>query len=134
MIVEGQISGGLAEGIGQALMQIISFDEQGECLNASLTEYLLPTALECPEHGFELDSTVTPCPHHPIGAKGVGESPGVGSPPCVANAVVDALYHARGITDIDIPCTPSRVWAALSAAERRATAASAPPWTEAPPV
>jgi carbon-monoxide dehydrogenase large subunit len=115
MIVDGQISGGLAEGIGQALTQVISFDERGQCLNASLSEYLLPTALECPEYGFELDSTVTPCPHHPIGAKGVGESPGVGSAPCVANAVVDALYHARGIVDIDIPCTPSRVWAALAA-------------------
>ena len=112
-IVDGQISGGLAEGIGQALTQVISFDEQGMCLNASLSEYLLPTALECPEHGFELDSTVTPCPHHPIGAKGVGESPGVGSAPCVANAVIDALFHARGIVDIDIPCTPSRVWAAI---------------------
>ena len=77
MIVDGQITGGLAEGIGQALTQIISFDERGKCLNASLSEYLLPTALECPEHGFELGSTVTPCPHHPIGAKGVGESPGV---------------------------------------------------------
>ncbi len=112
-IVDGQISGGLAEGIGQALAQIISFDERGACLSASMSEYLLPTALECPERGFELGSTVTPCPHHPIGAKGVGESPGVGSPPCIANAVVDALYHARGITDIDIPCTPSRVWAAM---------------------
>ena len=113
MIVEGQITGGLAEGIGQALTQIISFDEQGKCLNASLSEYLLPTALECPERGFELGSTVTPCPHHPIGAKGVGESPGVGSAPCIANAVVDALYHARGVMDIDMPCTPSRVWAAM---------------------
>ncbi|HVF77075.1 MAG TPA: aerobic carbon-monoxide dehydrogenase large subunit [Solirubrobacteraceae bacterium] len=113
MIVEGQITGGLAEGIGQALTQVISFDEGGQCLNASLSEYLLPTALECPEYGFELGSTVTPCPHHPIGAKGVGESPGVGSAPCIANAVIDALFHARGIMDIDIPCTPSRVWAAL---------------------
>ncbi len=113
MIVDGQISGGLAEGIGQALMQVISFDERGKCLNASLTEYLLASALECPDHGFELDSTVTPCPHHPIGAKGVGESPGVGSTPCVANAVIDALFHAKGINDLDIPCTPSRVWAAL---------------------
>jgi carbon-monoxide dehydrogenase large subunit len=113
LIVGGQITGGLAEGIAQALMQIISFDEQGKCLNATLTDYLLPTALECPEHGFELGETVTPCPHHPIGAKGIGESPGVGSAPCVVNAVVDALYHAGGVTDIEMPCTPSRVWAAL---------------------
>ncbi len=81
MVVEGQIHGGLVEGIGQALMEIISFDEQGNCMNASFMDYLLPTALECPEHGFELGETVTPCPHHPIGAKGVGESPCVGSPP-----------------------------------------------------
>ncbi len=113
MVVEGQIHGGLAEGIGQALTQVISFDAQGRCLNTTLTEYLLPTALECPEHGFELGETVTPCPHHPIGAKGVGESPGVGTAPCIANAVVDALYHALEVTDIEIPCTPSRVWAAM---------------------
>ena len=114
MVVEGQIHGGLVEGIGQALMEVISFDEQGNCLNASFMDYLLPTALECPEHGFELGETVTPCPHHPIGAKGVGESPCVGSPPCIANAVVDALYHAKGIKHMDIPCFPARVWAAMN--------------------
>jgi carbon-monoxide dehydrogenase large subunit len=114
MVVEGQIHGGLVEGIGQALMEVISFDDQGNCLNASFMDYLLPTALECPEHGFELGETVTPCPHHPIGAKGVGESPCVGSPPCIANAVVDALYHAKGVKHMDIPCFPARVWAALN--------------------
>ncbi len=119
LIVEGQIHGGLAEGIGQALMQIISFDEKGRCQNASFSEYLLPSALECPEHGFELGTTVTACPHHPIGAKGVGECPGAGSGPCVANAVVDALYHAKGIKALDVPCTPGRVSAALRAATRR---------------
>jgi carbon-monoxide dehydrogenase large subunit len=117
MIVAGQIHGGLAEGIGQALTQIISFDDQGRCLNATLDEYLVPTALECPEHGFELGVTVTPCPHHPIGAKGVGECPGVGSGPAVANAVIDALYKAKGITQIDIPCTPVGVWTALHGAD-----------------
>jgi carbon-monoxide dehydrogenase large subunit len=114
MVVDGQIHGGLVEGIGQALMEIISFDDSGNCLNASFMDYLLPTALECPEHGFELGETVTPCPHHPIGAKGVGESPCVGSPPCIANAVVDALYHAKGIRHMDIPCNPGRVWEALN--------------------
>jgi carbon-monoxide dehydrogenase large subunit len=114
LVVEGQIHGGLVEGIGQALMEIISFDESGNCLNASFMDYLLPTALECPEHGFEVGETVTPCPHHPIGAKGVGESPCVGSPPCIANAVVDGLFHAKGIRHMDIPCFPSRVWAALN--------------------
>ena len=79
MIVDGQIHGGLAEGIGIALMEVISFDEEGNCLNSSFMDYLIPTALECPD--FELGETVTPCPHHPLGAKGVGESPNVGSPP-----------------------------------------------------
>ena len=79
MIVDGQIMGGLAEGVGIALMELISFDEQGNCLNGSLMDYLIPTALECPD--WELGATVTPSPHHPIGAKGVGESATVGSPP-----------------------------------------------------
>jgi carbon-monoxide dehydrogenase large subunit len=116
MVVDGQIHGGITEGIGQALSQIISFDEDGRCLNASFSEYLLPSALECPEHGFELGETVTPCPHHPIGAKGVGECPGAGSVPCIANAVIDALYHAKGIRHMDIPCSPDRVWAAMQSA------------------
>ena len=81
MVVEGQIHGGLAEGVGIALMELISFDEEGNCLNSSFMDYLIPTALECPD--FELGETVTPCPHHPLGAKGVGESPNVGSPPAI---------------------------------------------------
>ena len=95
MVVDGQIHGGLAEGVGIALMELISFDEEGNCLNSSFMDYLIPTALECPD--FELGETVTPCPHHPLGAKGVGESPNVGSPPAIVNAVIDALHdHARG--------------------------------------
>ncbi len=95
MVVDGQIHGGLAEGIGIALMELISFDEEGNCLNSSFMDYLIPTALECPD--FELGETVTPCPHHPLGAKGVGESPNVGSPPAIVNAVIDALHaDARG--------------------------------------
>src|SRR5205085_1525141 len=86
MIVDGQIHGGLAEGVGIALMELISFDEEGNCLNSSFMDYLIPTALECPD--FELGATVTPCPHHPLGAKGVGESPNVGSPPAIVNAVI----------------------------------------------
>jgi carbon-monoxide dehydrogenase large subunit len=112
MIVEGQIHGGLTEGVGIALMELISFDEQGNCLNSSFMDYLLPTALECP--WYELGETVTPCPHHPIGAKGVGESACNGSPPCIANAVIDGLYRAKGIKHMDIPCNPARVWAAMN--------------------
>ena len=111
MVVDGQIHGGLAEGIGIALMEVISFDEEGNCLNGSFMDYLIPTALECPD--FELGETVTPCPHHPLGAKGVGESPNVGSPPAIVNAVIDALHESHGVTHIDMPCTPARVWAAM---------------------
>ena len=102
MIVDGQIHGGLAEGIGIALMELISFDQEGNCLNSSFMDYLIPTALECPE--FELGATVTPCPHHPLGAKGVGESPNVGSPPAIVNAVIDALHATHGVDHIDMPC------------------------------
>ena len=68
MVVDGQIHGGLAEGIGIALMEVLTFDEEGNCLNSSFMDYLIPTALECPD--FELGETVTPCPHHPLGARG----------------------------------------------------------------
>ena len=112
MVVEGQIHGGLTEGLGIALMEVISFDEQGNNLNASFMDFLLPTAVECPE--WECGETVTPCPHHPIGAKGVGESANNGSPPCIANAVIDGLYHAKGIRFMDMPCNPARVWAAMN--------------------
>lgn len=106
MIIEGQVHGGLADGVGMALMELIAFDEDGNCLGGSLMDYLIPTALEVPD--WETDFTVTPSPHHPIGAKGVGESATVGSPPTIVNAIVDALkpYDVR---HIDMPCTPSRV-------------------------
>jgi carbon-monoxide dehydrogenase large subunit len=93
-------------------MELISFDSEGNCLNSSFMDYLIPTAMECPE--FELGMTVTPCPHHPLGAKGVGESPNVGSPPAIVNAVIDALRQGYPEVDhIDMPCTPDRVWAAM---------------------
>jgi carbon-monoxide dehydrogenase large subunit len=107
MIVEGQIHGGLADGIGMALMQIIDFDEDGNCLNGSFMDYLVPTAKETPD--WELGETVTPSPHHPLGAKGVGESATVGSPPAVVNAVLDAI----GVRHADMPLSPARVWQAM---------------------
>ncbi|HEU5265808.1 MAG TPA: aerobic carbon-monoxide dehydrogenase large subunit [Jatrophihabitans sp.] len=110
MIIEGQIHGGLTDGIGMALMEMIAFDENGNCLSASLMDYLIPTALETPD--WETGFTVTPSPHHPIGAKGVGESATVGSPPAIVNAVVDAL-KPFGIRHADMPLTPSRVWDAM---------------------
>ncbi|HUC22666.1 MAG TPA: aerobic carbon-monoxide dehydrogenase large subunit [Streptosporangiaceae bacterium] len=110
MIVEGQVHRGLADGIGMALMQAIVFDESGNCLGGSFMDYLLPTALECPSP--ELGATVTPSPHHPIGAKGIGESATVGSPPAVVNSVVDALAPF-GVTHADMPLTPASVWRAI---------------------
>jgi aerobic carbon-monoxide dehydrogenase large subunit len=110
MIIEGQIHGGLCDGVGMALMELIAFDELGNCLSASFMDYLLPTALEVPD--WETGYTVTPSPHHPIGAKGVGESATVGSPPAIVNAVVDALAPF-GVRHMDMPCTPARTWAAM---------------------
>ena len=110
MIIEGQVHGGLTDGVGMALMEHIAFDEDGNCLGGSLMDYLIPTALEVPD--WETDFTVTPSPHHPIGAKGVGESATVGSPPAIVNAICDAL-EPYGVRHVDMPCTPSRVWDAM---------------------
>jgi carbon-monoxide dehydrogenase large subunit len=107
MIVEGQVHGGLVDGIGMALMEVIAFDKDGTNLGGSYMDYLLPTPMEVPS--FELGETVTPSPHHPLGVKGVGESATVGSPAAVVNAVVDALkpYNVR---HADMPLTPAQVW------------------------
>ncbi|MCH7669883.1 MAG: carbon-monoxide dehydrogenase large subunit [Acidobacteria bacterium] len=110
MIIEGQVHGGLTDGIGMAMMQMVSFDEDGNCLAGSFMDYLIPTALETPT--WETGYTVTPSPHHPIGAKGIGESATVGSPPAVVNAIVDAL-KPYGVRHADMPLTPSRVWEAM---------------------
>jgi carbon-monoxide dehydrogenase large subunit len=110
MIVDGQIHGGLTMGLAPALYEEITYDELGNNLAGTFMDYLLPTAVETP--AWELEKTVTPSPHHPIGAKGVGESATVGAPPAIANAVVDALWHL-GVRNIDIPITPQKVWAIL---------------------
>jgi carbon-monoxide dehydrogenase large subunit len=110
MIIEGQVHGGLTDGVGMALMEIIEFDADGNCLGGSFMDYLIPTAMEVPD--WETGFTVTPSPHHPIGAKGIGESATVGSPPAIVNAVVDALVP-YGVVHMDMPCTPARVWAAM---------------------
>jgi carbon-monoxide dehydrogenase large subunit len=107
MIIEGQIHGGLTDGVGMALMEMIAFDSDGNCLSGSLMDYLIPTAMEVPD--WETGYTVTPSPHHPIGAKGIGESATVGSPPAIVNAIVDAL-KPYGVRHADMPLTPSRVW------------------------
>ncbi len=121
MIVEGQIHGGLTEGFGIAKMELITFDESGNCIGSTFMDYLLPTAWETPR--FELDATVTPSPHHPIGAKGVGESATVGSPAAFVNAVIDAL-QPYGITNIDMPLTSGKVWEAIQAAKAKQSPAA----------
>jgi len=110
MIVDGQIHGGLTMGLAPALFEEITYDEVGNIQGGSFIDYLLPTAVETPK--WETDKTVTPSPHHPLGAKGVGESATVGAPAAIANSVVDALWHL-GVRHIDIPITPNKVWKVL---------------------
>ena len=110
MIVTGQVHGGLAMGIAPAMYEELIYDDDGNILNGTFMDYLLPTSVETPN--WETGHTITPSPHHPLGAKGVAESPTVGAPPAVANAVVDALSHL-GVTHVDIPVTPFKVWKIL---------------------
>ena len=111
MVIEGQVHGGLAEAFAIAMGQEVVFDEIGNVMGASFMDYFVPTAVETPV--WETDFTVTPSPHHPIGAKGVGESPNVGGVSAISNAVVDAFAH-RGVTHMPMPHTPWRVWQTLS--------------------
>jgi carbon-monoxide dehydrogenase large subunit len=106
-VVDGQVHGGLAQGIGTALMEVIDFDEEGNHLNSSFMDYLIPTSMEVPN--YELGEFVTPSTHHPLGARGVAESRTVGSPPAVVNAVVDAL-SPFGVRNVDMPLTPNKIW------------------------
>ncbi|HTE50385.1 MAG TPA: aerobic carbon-monoxide dehydrogenase large subunit [Kofleriaceae bacterium] len=107
MIVDGQIHGGLSMGMAPALMEEISYDESGNIQGGSFMDYLVPTSMETPS--WETAKTITPSPHHPFGAKGVGESATVGAPPAIVNAVVDALAHL-GVRHVEIPITPERLW------------------------
>ena len=115
IIVEGQIHGGLAQGVAQALYEEAIYDEDGNLLTGNMVSYLVPSAAEFPR--WELHRTETPSPTNPLGVKGVGETGAIASPAAVMNAVVDALA-ADGITDIDMPATPERVWRALEEARR----------------
>jgi carbon-monoxide dehydrogenase large subunit len=110
MIVAGQIHGGLAQGIGQALWETAVYDDDGQLLTGSMMDYAVPRASWFPM--FELDATVTPSPVNPMGVKGVGEAGTIGSTPAVVNAVVDAL-SPLGIRHVDMPLTPQRVWRAM---------------------
>ena len=115
MLVRGQQHGGIAQGIAQALFEEVVLDEHGNPLTATLMTYLMPSAAELPS--FECDNTETPTPVNPLGAKGIGESGSIGATPAVQNAVVDALAHL-GVRHIDLPCSPERVWRALSQRQR----------------
>jgi carbon-monoxide dehydrogenase large subunit len=113
MIVTGQVHGGIAQGIGQALLENCVYDENGQLLSASYMDYAMPRADDLPN--FDVDhSCQTPCTHNPLGVKGCGEAGAIGSPPAVVNAVVDALRSAgKDVTHIDMPLSPDRVWAAM---------------------
>jgi carbon-monoxide dehydrogenase large subunit len=107
MLVEGQVHGGIAQGIAQALFEQSVYSEDGTLMTSNLTEYAVPTAIEIPE--FITDSTVTPSPHNPLGVKGVGETGTIAATPAVVNAVVDALSH-MGVIHIDMPLTQEKIW------------------------
>jgi len=117
LLAEGQVHGGLAQGIAQALFEEFAYDADGTPLTATLADYLMPSAAELPS--YETAHTVTPTPLNPLGAKGIGESGTIGSTPAVQNAVVDAVAHL-GVRHIDMPCTPERVWRAIQAARQGA--------------
>ncbi|MCS7118113.1 MAG: molybdopterin-dependent oxidoreductase [Thaumarchaeota archaeon] len=115
MIVEGQIQGGIAQGLAQALYEEAFYDSSGNLLTSSLNDYLVPTAVEMPD--VVSDSTVTPSPHNPLGVKGIGEAGTIASTPAVVNAVLDALAHL-GVRHIDMPLTPEKVFRAIKSAAR----------------
>ena len=119
LLVEGQVHGGLAQGIAQALYEEVAYGADGSLLSGNLTTYMVPTAPDLPS--FTLDRTITPSPINPLGVKGIGESATIGSTPAVVNAVLDALAPL-GITQIDPPCTPEKVWRAIDGAKGGASA------------
>ena len=114
MIVEGQVHGGIAQGVGQALLEQAVYDDAGQLITGSYMDYCMPRADDLPN--FTVGMTCTPCTHNPIGAKGCGEAGAIGSPPAVINAVLDAI----GETDMDMPATPERVWSMLKRADASA--------------
>jgi len=114
MIVEGQVHGGLAQGIAQALYEGADYDEDGNLLTASLADYTLPSAADLPS--FITDTTTTPSTTHPLGTKGVGEAGAIASTPAIINGIVDALRHL-GVTDVEMPATPQRVWRTIQSAK-----------------
>ena len=114
VIVDGQVHGGVAQGIAAALYEEATYAEDGTLETSSMVNYLVPSAAEFPS--FETDRTVTPSTSNPMGVKGIGEAGTIGSAPAVINAIVDALSHL-GVTDVPMPASPERVWRAIQAAQ-----------------
>lgn len=112
-VVEGQLHGGIAQGIAEALYEEAIYDEEGNLLTGNMVSYLVPGPTEIPN--MVLDRTCTPSPTNPMGVKGCGETGTIASPPAVINAIVDAL-SALGVTDVERPATPERVWRAIQEA------------------
>ena len=110
MIVDGQVHGGIAQGIGQALFEGAVYDENGNLVTGSMLDYAVPKAHFLPS--FEVDRTVTPCPHNPLGVKGAGETGSIASPAAIVNAIVDALAPF-GVEHLDMPVTPEKIWRAI---------------------
>jgi carbon-monoxide dehydrogenase large subunit len=115
VLVEGQVRGGIAQGIGQALFEEVTYTPDGQPEATSLLSYLVPSPPDLPS--IDLDRTVTPTTINPLGAKGVAEAGAIAAPAAIMNAVVDALVPL-GIDDVDMPASPQRVWAAIRAAKR----------------
>ena len=107
MVVDGQLHGGIAQGIGQALYEEAVYDESGQLRTATLVDYMIPTAPDLPS--FETAATVTPSPTNPLGVKGIGEAGTIASSVAVINAIVDALAPF-GVKDVDMPATPEKIW------------------------
>ncbi|MDA8251919.1 MAG: molybdopterin-dependent oxidoreductase, partial [Rhodospirillales bacterium] len=112
MIVEGQVQGGVAQGIGQALLENAAYDANGQLLSGSFMDYTMPRADDLPN--FDVSTENTMCTHNPLGSKGCGEVGAIGSPPAVINAVVDALSE-YGVRHLDMPATPAKIWAIIEA-------------------
>jgi len=116
MIVDGMVHGGIAQGAAQALWEYAAYDDGGQLVTGSLMDYAIPKADDLPS--YETDRTVTPSPVNPMGVKGAGETGTIASTAAVANAVIDAL-SPFGISHIDLPLTPARIWAAVQAAKKK---------------
>jgi carbon-monoxide dehydrogenase large subunit len=119
LILEGQVHGGVAQGIGQALFEEAVYDDEGNLLTTTMADYLVPSSVDLPS--FDTDYTQTPATSNPLGVKGIGEAGTIAATPAVVNGIIDAL-RPMGVRDITMPCTPQRVWRAIQAARGDAPA------------